>query len=99
MKDTVVDLVLCEASCDEHQMMFKYDNDPDWEMVYISYYLQSDTFWGKIKTAFRHILGHKSRYGDFGEIILSADDETIAKFQRVVDKLKAVQEHEKNKKV
>jgi hypothetical protein len=94
----VNDLILCECSCDEHQMIFKYDDDPDWENVFISYYLLSDTFWGKIKTAFRHILGHKSRYGDFGEIILGADDDTIEKFENVVKHLKLVQEHEKKER-
>lgn len=94
----VNDLILCECHCDEHQMIFKYDDDPDWENVYISYYLQSDTLWGKIKTAVKHIFGYKTRYGDFGEIILGSDDDTIEKFENVVKHLKLVKQHQINER-
>jgi hypothetical protein len=77
--------------------MFKYDDDPDWENVYISYHLQSHTLWERIKTAFNHILGKKSRYGDFGEIILGSDDTTIEKFEHIVDALKNIQRNQKIK--
>lgn len=87
----VVDLVLCEANCNEHQIIIKYDDDIDWENVYISYHLQNFGFWKRLKYAVKYLFGYKSQYGNWGELVLSADDETIDKFQRVVDKLKTVQ--------
>ena len=87
----VNDLIICEANCSEHQMIFKYQDDPDWENVYISYYLQEDTIWNRIK----YLFGYKSKYGVFGEIILAPDDATIEKFENVVKHLKMVQEHSK----
>lgn len=94
----VNDLILCECHCDEHQMTFKYDSEPEWENIYISYYLQSNTLWNRIETAIRHIFGHRSRYGDFGEIILEPDDVTIEKFENVVKHLKIVQDHQESEK-
>jgi len=91
------DVILCECQCDEHQIIFKYDTDPDWENVYISYHLQSDTLWERIKTAFNHILGKKSRYGDFGELVLDSEDTTIEKFEHIVDALKNIQRNQKIK--
>ena len=91
------DVILCECQCDEHQIIFKYDTDPDLENVYISYHLQSDTLWERIKTAFNHILGKKSRYGDFGELVLDSEDTTIEKFEHIVDALKNIQRNQKIK--
>lgn len=90
----VNDLIICEASCSEHQMIFKYDSEnPDWGNVYISYHLENVSFWNRIK----YLFGFKTRYGAFGEIILSADDPTIEKFENVIKHLKLVQKHEKKR--
>jgi len=94
----VNDLILCECHCDEHQMIFKYDKEPEWENVFISYYLQSDTFWGRIKTAIKYIFGYKSRYGDFGEIILEPNKDTVEKFENVVKHLKLVMKTQEEKR-
>lgn len=93
----VDELILCDCHCPEHQMIFQYDDDPNWESVFVTFHLQNQTFWGRIKSAVKHIFGFKSKYGDFGEIVLQADDATIEKFQNVVDKLKSVQEFELKK--
>ena len=74
------DIILCECNCDEHQIIFKYDDDKDWENIYISYHLQSNHFWERLKSGIKHIFGYKSRYGNFGELILEPDDTTIKKF-------------------
>lgn len=84
------DLILCECHSDEHQMIFKYDSEPEWENVFISYYLQNPTFWDRVK----YLFGYQSRYGAFGELILEPNDDTIEKFENVVKHLKLVQEYQ-----
>lgn len=98
---TINELILCDCHCPEHQMIMSYnkevfdidDKENIWycENVYVHYHLQGHSFWERLKNGINHILGKKSRYGDFGEIVLDADDDTIAKFQRVTDKLKEIQ--------
>lgn len=83
-----VDVIICECSCDEHQIIFKYDNDPEWENVYISYHLQNRSFINRLKYAIKYIFGYKSIYGHWGELILRPDDDTIGKFENVVNVLK-----------
>lgn len=92
------DIIICECQSSEHQIIFRYFKDIDVDVddknyVYISYHLQSRTLWDRVKTAFNHILGKKSRFGDFGELILDSDDKTISKFERIVDVLKVMQKN------
>lgn len=89
----VNDIILCECCCVEHQMIFQYDDEPNWENVYITYHLQKKDFWSR----FKHLFGYKSIYGDFGEIILGADDNTIKKFENVVKHLKMIKEVQEKK--
>ena len=92
------DIILCECQCSEHQILFQYDDDPDWENLYISYHLQNYGFWNRLIKGIRYIFGFKSRYGNFGELVLEADDTTIEKFEHIVDALKNIQKNQIIKK-
>jgi hypothetical protein len=91
------EFILCECGCDEHQMIFKYDDDPDWDNVFVSYHLPTQPFWRRLVTGIKYILGKKSRYGHWGEIILDGDETTIERFENVVDALKVIQRNQKLK--
>jgi len=89
------DVIICDCHTDEHQIIFKYDTeDKGWENVFISYHLQNHNFWDRLKYGIKYIFGYRSRYGGWGELILSTDKETIRKFENVLKYLKKI----KNKK-
>jgi len=68
--------LICSCGLDEHQITFSMDDymDDYAPEFYISYHLQSDSFLKRIKNAFKHIFGFKSRYGDFGNMLLTLKD-------------------------
>lgn len=78
------EIFVCDCNALEHIIRFqywdsKYDNEEN--IIYVAYHLQSDSLWERIKTAIKHILGHRSKYGDFGELLLNEDDaKRLAKF-------------------
>lgn len=69
-------LLVCDCGDCEHQIIFtihEYGDPPytpDTEMV-LTYHLTSLSFWERIKRAFFYIFGRKSKYGDFGEVVIS----------------------------
>lgn len=89
------EIIICECNNDEHQIIIKYDDDPNWKEVYISYHLQNLTFWNRLCYIINYLLGYKSKFGAFGELILKPDDETIDKLQRVLNKLNDVKNNSK----
>jgi hypothetical protein len=60
---------VCRCSDVSHQFVISQDPD-DSELIYISIHLEHLPLWKRIKHAIRYILGKKSIYGDFDEIIL-----------------------------
>lgn len=84
------DLILCECSSTDHQLLFLYDDDPNWDRVYVHFHLSPDYgFWKRLWRGIKYAFGYRSRYGDFDEIILRPDD--AEKFQKIADKLKELQ--------
>lgn len=65
---------VCDCHSIEHIIHFQYRDNDDTNLIYVAYHLQSDSLWERIKTAIKHILGHRSKYGDFGELLLNEDD-------------------------
>ena len=87
------EIIICACHSTDHQMVFLYDDDPDWEDVYVHIHLsQSRNFFERLWHGLKYIFGYKSKYGDFDEMILKPQD--YIKLQNVVDKLK--KEHDKN---
>ena len=80
------------CSCGTHEHMFIINWDDDWDKedyewceVWISYHLQHGSPWHRrVIQAIKHIFGHKSRYGDFGNIGLDRD--TIKRLIKTLEK-------------
>ena len=85
MKNDNEILLLCDCSSDEHQMIVRWDNDD--KEVYVSIHLANNIgFWKRLWAGLKYAFGHRSRYGEFDEIILRKED--ASNLQKVVDHLK-----------
>lgn len=84
-------IVRCDCNEIDHQIELswwpKYKNE---EELYIHYHLQSEPFWKRVVGAVKYIFGYKSKYGNFGEIVLNKKDVTRLR--------KALQEYEEDNK-
>ena len=86
MKNDNEILLLCDCSSDEHQMIVRWDNID--KEVYVSIHLANNTgFWNRLWRGLKYAFGHRSRYGEFDEIILRKEDAN--NLQKVVDHLRA----------
>ena len=82
------ELILCECSSMEHQMVFvHFDEEPD--VIYVQVHLAKRPFWKRVGSAIRYILGRRSRYGDWDEIIVSRERLKKALYEQ--DKTQEVQ--------
>jgi hypothetical protein len=55
--------------------------------VFIHYHLESRGFKERLKSAWNHIRGKKSKYGDYGELILEPSKTNINALKRIVKSL------------
>ena len=79
-------LLLCDCSSCEHQVVVTW-RDEDNE-VFVQVHLTTyKGFWKRLWNGLKYAFGHKSRYGDFDEIILRKKD--ADNLQKVVDHLKS----------
>jgi hypothetical protein len=62
-------LFVCRCYSIEHSFVISADD----EDVFIEVHLTSAPFWTRVKNAVRYILGRKSKWGDFEEILLSTE--------------------------
>ena len=62
-------LFMCRCFSIEHSFVISADD----EDLLIEVHLSSAPFWGRVKNAVRYILGRKSKWGDFEEILLSPE--------------------------
>lgn len=68
------ELIICSCNSTDHQLLFlgiedsKYGNE-----VYMHVHLPTQSFWKRLKHGIKYILGYKSRYGDFDEVILQKE--------------------------
>lgn len=77
---------ICQCNNVEHQMIFRYFKDDNFGDVYVTIHLVPDSFWKRIKNAFKYIFGYKSKYGDFDEFILKPTD--ADRLQEIVNYLR-----------
>lgn len=81
------ELFVCDCGDIAHQMVFTFDDDPDWRGVYVEFHLNKGVrWWKRIWIAIKYIFGHQSRFGAFDEVILQKKD--AERLQEVVDFLK-----------
>ena len=80
-------LILCECGDISHQMIATFESDDILQNeVWISYHINSKTFIDRLKNGIKHIFGFKSKYGDFGEFIIT--HKNIDKFEEIVKFIK-----------
>lgn len=63
---------VCDCHSDEHTIVFTYD-EMDQE-VYLSVFLETTGFFGRLWNAVKYVCGYKCRYGHFGNWILKKKD-------------------------
>ena len=62
-------LFVCRCYSIEHSFIVSSDEDD----VFIEVHLAGLPFWSRVKHAIRYLLGKKSKWGDFEEILLSPE--------------------------
>lgn len=82
------DIIICECNSTEHQMVFLYNNDDQYPMIFIHIHLNKQPIFKRIKNAIKYIFGYQSRFGMFDEFIVNPED--IGKFEKIVEYLKKV---------
>ena len=90
MNKEINELFMCQCGSVEHTVIAQYW--PDENDVYLSIHLAPLSFWERVKNGIKYIFGHRSKYGDFQEIIINPDD--ADRLQDVVDMLKEVKKKE-----
>lgn len=77
MKDSEQQLFVCDCGNVEHQIVLEFDPDEDdsqWALMFLSYHLyQYKGFFRRLMVGLRYAFGHRSKYGDFGEMILNKE--------------------------
>ena len=91
------EVLLCECNSPEHVVVFQYwKNDNDYEEVYMAFHLRPAPLKRRIVNAVKYIFGHRSKYGEFDEVILKPAD--YVKMQKVADYLKECYDRKQNDK-
>ena len=79
-------VVICDCSSHDHQMAFSYlpsafEHD-DWVELYVTFHLHSHKgFFRRLWRGIRYAFGYRSRFGEWDELVLFADDaDEIARF-------------------
>lgn len=69
MKD---ELIICECSSAEHQMVLRYDDDKNLgRQVFVEIHLVPLAWYKRLWLGIKYIFGYKCCYGNFEEMILS----------------------------
>lgn len=79
-------LLICEASSSEHQIILKYFESDDQPFVYVDVHLVEMNFWDRLKHAIGYVLGYKSKFGAYDEIVLGP--EHIKNLEEVIAHIK-----------
>ena len=86
-KMEVRDILICECSSAEHQLLVQYFEDEN--EVYVQTHLAKKTFWERLKYGIKYILGYQSRYGAFDEIILGPQH--IKNLQSIINHIRDIE--------
>lgn len=63
------ELFLCECGSAEHQLIVTKDN----EFIYFQFHLAMLPWWRRLVLGVKYILGYRSKYGDFDEIVFNPE--------------------------
>ena len=67
--------VLCNCGSPEHQFILSYDPDetnPQDQILYLQVHLVTwEGFFRRLWTSLKYALGHRSRYGEFDEVLVN----------------------------
>lgn len=91
-------LFLCSCGDVADQILMNYWTDYEndsYPCVYASFHLNTLPFFKRLWLGIKYIFGYRSKYGDFGEVILKPSDYT--KMQEVANFLKKVYDYEEEK--
>ncbi len=69
MKEMKRTLFVCRCFSLEHSFVVSADD----EDLFIEVHLASVPFWRRLKNSMRYVLGRKSKWGDYEEILLSPE--------------------------
>lgn len=79
------ELFICSCTSTEHQIVFKYDKEEVYPIVYTEIHLSKLPFFHRLKYGLKYIFGYQCKYGAFDEFIFDKDD--AKKLQIIVDYL------------
>jgi hypothetical protein len=84
----IEDILICQCGDPSHQLVFRYDDTPLQECVYVSVHLTPvKNIFKRLWYALKYVFSSKRCiYGDFDEIILRPDD--ACKIENVLNFLK-----------
>src|SRR5574343_241568 len=72
MDNDNVKIVFCDCKSPEHLIIMEdWENEP---YISVSYSLLPGNIFRRYIQAIKHILGFRSRYGDFGELLINVDE-------------------------
>lgn len=81
--------LVCSCDSDEHQLNFRFFLEDEAPTLYCTMHLSnSGNIFKRIWIAIKYIFGHKSKYGEFHEVILNPEKvkelkEVIESFEKV----------------
>jgi hypothetical protein len=64
--------ILCSCNFSEHLLILHFNKDD--KEIYLEYHLCSLPFWKRVIIGIKYILGYRSKYGEYGEFIISKDN-------------------------
>ena len=85
MKSEFLELIICDCSSTEHQLIFQGDFEEP-RMCYVEIHLCKLPFWKRLWHGIKYICGYRCKYGEFEEVILTS--EHVEELERVVEFLK-----------
>ena len=81
-----IEVLICQCNSLEHQVTFSWLGNNEDGDVYMEVHLKPFGLWQRIKNGIRYIFGHRSKYGDFDDMILKKED--AWKLEKIVEYLK-----------
>lgn len=75
MKDSGLEIIICDCGSFEHQAIFWHD--PDWSAeLYVYIHISTHrNFFKRCWAGLRYIFGHRSCYGEWDQFIFSPESE------------------------
>lgn len=80
------EVLICQCNSLEHQVTFSWLGNNEDGDVYMEVHLKPLGFWQRVSNGIKYIFGHRSKYGDFDDMILKKED--AWKLEKIVEYLK-----------